>query len=128
MLRTTIITITILLATIPLARAEDADASLPNLALENRYLHRIDMNISPREYSEIYKQNQRFVMKNLKSYSVSALESLGMPHQDMGLMSAALGLVFNEARLNLNESKTLSLKIKDIRDSPTVYFGINLDW
>jgi hypothetical protein len=44
-------------------------------------------------------------------------------------MSTILGLVFDEARLNLNESKTLGLEIKDIRGSdPTVYFGVNLDW
>jgi hypothetical protein len=124
-----IITIAILLATIPLARAEGMDASLLNLAFEHRYLHSIDTNISPREYDEIYKKNQRVVMKSVRSYSESVLESLGMPRQGMGLMSTILGLVFDEARLNLNESKTLGLEIKDIRGSdPTVYFGVNLDW
>jgi hypothetical protein len=129
MLRTMIITITVLLATIPLARSEDADVSLPNLALENQSLHRIDTNTTPRKYDKICKENQRLVLKSLRSYSESALESLGMPQQGMGLVSATLGLVFNEARLNLNKSKTLSLEIKDVTDSnPTVYFGVNLDW
>jgi len=129
MTRTIIITISIFLATIPLARAEDADASLPNLVLEHQYLHRIDTHITPREYDQICKKNQRLVLKSLRSYSESALESLGMPHQGLGLMRAALGLVFNETRLNLNESKTLSLEIKNVTDSnPAVYFGVNLDW
>ena len=32
-------------------------------------------------------------------------------------------------KLNLNESKTLALELKDVNDSErTLYFGVTLDW
>ena len=129
LVRTLLITMIILLATIPMARAEDADAALPNLGAEHQSLHSIDTNISRQEYDKICKQNKRVVLKNLRSYSKSKLESLGISRQSAGVMSATLGVLANDARLDLNESKTLSLEVKDVSNSdPTVVFGFNVDW
>ena len=130
MIRTLTAVSAFLLATSSIAHAEDREASLPNLEVEQQYLHRTDMNMSPQEYDEIYNRNQRFILKNLMSYSENALELTGMPEQGINLMGAALGLVFNDgARLDLNKSKTLALEFKDVGNQErTLYFGVNLDW
>ena len=129
MIRTTTIVSAFLLTTSSITHAEDRESSLPNLGLEQQYLQGTYMNMSLQEYEGIYGHNQRFVLKNLRSYSENVLESDGIPEQGINLMGAALGLVFSDPRLNLNKSKTLSLEIKDVRDSDrSFYFGVNLDW
>jgi hypothetical protein len=129
MKRTIIIAQVLLLATTSIVHADNKDASLLNLGVEHRYLHRIDMNISSQEYDEIYENNQKFILNNLRTYSENALGMIGMPEQGANLMGFALGMVFNDSRLNLNKSETLILEIKDMRESDrTLYFGVNLDW
>ncbi|MEN8132858.1 MAG: hypothetical protein ABFS45_22300 [Pseudomonadota bacterium] len=129
MIRTITITSAFLLVTSSIVYAEDKQASLLNLEVEQQYWHRTDVNMSPQEYDEIYNHNKRFILKNLMSYSENALDLIGMPEQGINLMGAALGLVFNDSKLNLNKSKTLALVIKDVRDSDrTLHFGVNLDW
>ena len=87
------------------------------------------MSMSLREYDDISNRNLRFLRKNLRSYSENALAVIGMPEQGINLMGAALGLAFNDSRLNLNKSKTLALEIKDVSESDrTLYLGVNLDW
>ena len=77
----------------------------------------------------MYSRNQKVVLKNLRSYSENALESIGIPEQGINLMGVALGLAFSDPKLNLNKSKTLALEIKDARDSDrSFYLGVNLDW
>jgi hypothetical protein len=52
-----------------------------------------------------------------------------MPEQGIALVSNAVGLVTQGARLNLNESKSLALELRDVNDSErTLYFGVTLDW
>ena len=85
--------------------------------------------MSTREYEETYSRNRRFVGDPLGSYSKPTLGFIGTPRQSVNLMGAALGMVINGARLNLNKSKTLALELKDVSDSDrTLYFGVNLDW
>jgi hypothetical protein len=129
MKRTIIIAQILLLATTSIVHADNKDASLLNLGVEHRYSHRIDMNISSQEYDEIYENNQKVILNNLRTYSENALGMIGMPEQGANLMGFALGMVFNDSRLNLNKSETLILEIKDMRESDrTLYFGVNLDW
>ena len=129
MIRTITIVSAFLLMTGPITLAEDREYSLPNLGSEQQYLYGTDTNMSLQEYEGIYSRNQKFVLNNLMSYSENVLESVGVSEQGINLMGATLGLVFSDPKLNLNNSKTLSLEIKDAEDSDrTFYFGINLDW
>jgi hypothetical protein len=92
-------------------------------------MYGVDMNMSPREYEEIYSRNRRFARKALMSYSKDALESIGMPEQGVNLMGTALGLVINGPRLDLNKSKTLALEFRDAGDPErALYLGVDLDW
>jgi hypothetical protein len=113
-----------------IVHAEDRSDSLLNLGFNEPRFQMLDMNISPHEYEEIYSHNQKFVLKNLVSYSENALKLIGISEQNINLMGAALGFAFGDPRLNLNKSKTLTLELKDMTDSEraSLYFGVNLDW
>jgi hypothetical protein len=135
-IRTITIVSAFLLAASTIAHAEDRESSLLNLGFKpyqwefkQQHLRRIDIDITPQEYEWVYSGNRRFVRNNLKSYSRDALESIGIPEQGVNLMGAALGLVIQGARLDLNKSKTLALEFKDVSNQErTLYFGVNLDW
>jgi hypothetical protein len=129
-MRTTTIVSAFLLATSSLAHAEDRESALPDLGPKSHeYQHSVDMTMSLHEYEGMYSRNQRVVLKNLRSYSENALESIGIPERGIHLMGVALGLAFSDPKLSLNKSKTLTLKIKDAEDSNRrFYLGIDLDW
>lgn len=130
MIRIVTIASVFLLATSSVVRSGDRDASTLNLVLKQRNLHRIDMNLSPREYEEISDRNRRMVLKNLKSFSGSTLESIGIPKQGINIVGATLGAVYNNGtKLNLNKSKTLALEVKDMMGSDRALFlGVKLGW
>jgi hypothetical protein len=135
-IRTITVVSAFLLATSSIVHAEDRESSLVNLGLkpyqwgfERQQMYGVDMNMSPREYEEIYSRNRRFVRKALMSYSKDTLESIGMPEQGVNLMGTALGLVINGPRLDLNKSKTLALEFRDAGDPErALYLGVDLDW
>ena len=132
MIRTITVVSAFLLTTSSIAHAEDRESSLPNLGFkpyQYQHWHGVDMNISLQEYEEIYSHNRRFALKTLRSYTKASLESVGIPEQGYNLMGAAIGLVINGPRLDLNKSKTLALEFDDV-DKPerTLYFRVNLDW
>lgn len=137
MIRTMTIVSALLLTTISIAHAEDSEPSFLGLGIkpyelefQHQYFHGVDLNISPQEYEEIYNRNQRFVHKNLRSYSKNVLKMIGIPEQGGYLMGAALGLVINNgSELDLNKSKTLALEFKDV-DKPerTLFFRVKLNW
>ncbi len=136
MIRTIITVSACLLATSSIAHAEDREAALINLGhapyqwgVKHQYFHRVDMNMSLREYEETYRGNRRLVRNNLVSFSRDTLESIGIPKQGVNLMGAALGVVINGARLDLNKSKTLALEFKDVGNTErSLFFGFKLKW
>jgi UV DNA damage repair endonuclease len=130
MIRVIAIASAFLLATSSIVHAEDSEAPLLNLGLKQQHLHRVDMSMSPREYEELSSRNRRFAHNSLRSYSINALELLGISERGIHLTGAVVGLATRGARLNLNKSKTLTLEFKDVGDSERalMYFGVNLDW
>ena len=85
--------------------------------------------MSRQEYEEISRHNRRFVVNNLRSYAETRLEMAGMPESGINLLGATLGLALDGSRLNLYKSKTLALKLKDIKDSNrSLYLEVDLDW
>lgn len=129
MIRTMLVVSVFFLATGSIIHAEDRESLLLNQGYKHQHVQRPDMNISTREYEETYSRSRIFVSDTLSSYSKHVPGSTGIPEQSVNLMGAALGMVINGARLNLNKSKTLALELKDVSDSDrTLYFGVNLDW
>ncbi len=126
-----------LLTTISIARAEGGDSALLNLGIkadefgyQHQAFHRVDTNLSDREYEKIYSHNQVVVRNTLRSYSSNVLKMIGIPEEGGYLMGAALGLVVNDRLgLDLNKSKTLALELEDVDKSDrSLYFRIKLDW
>ena len=129
MIRTMTVVTVFLLATSLTVHAKDGESALLNWGYKQQHFQRADMNMSTREYEETYRRNRSFVGNTLGSYSKHTLGLIGIPKQGVNVMGAALGMVINGARLNLNKSKTLALELKDVSDSDrTLYFGVNLDW
>ena len=129
MIRAITVVSVILLATSSIVYAEDRESALLNWGYKQQHFQGADMNMSIGEYEETYRRNRSFVGNTLGSYSIHTLGLIGIPEQGVNVMGAALGMVINGARLNLNKSKTLALELKDVSDSDrTLYFGVNLDW
>ena len=89
----------------------------------------VDINAAPREYETLTKRNQNILTNTVRSYTNNTLKSIGMPEQGITLVGSAVGLLTQGVKLNLNESSTLALELKDVNDSErTLYFGVSLDW
>ncbi len=125
------------LTTGSIAHAEDSNFSLLNLGVksnESGYqqqgFHRVETNLTPQEYKEIYSHNQGVVRDTLRSYSTNVLKTIGIPEEGGFVMGAALGLVVNDRLgLDLNKSKTLALELEDVdKADRSLYFRIKLDW
>jgi hypothetical protein len=118
------------------AHAQDNSESLTGTGLEphrwvfkQQQLQDVDMNAAPHEYAALTRQNQKLLKNTLKSYTHNTLKSIGMPEQGISFVSGAVGLVTQGARLNLNQSRTLALELRDVNDSErTLYFGVTLGW
>ena len=109
--------------------AEDEQSTHLKLDFKQQTLSSIDDNSSPQDNEKIYRRNQRYLRDALQSYSKQSLRSIGLSDQTADLMGATVGFVFNGAKLNLNESKTLAIEFKDVvTHDPALYFGYNLDW
>jgi len=126
-----------LLTTGSIAYAEDSDSSFfdpgfnsNEFEFQQQTFHRVQTNVSPREYEEIYSHNQGVVRKTLRSYSSNVLKMIGIPEEGGYVMGAALGLVINDRLgLDLNKSKTLALEFEDVdKTDRSLYFRIKLDW
>lgn len=129
MIRTITIVSAFLLAISSTVYAEDRESYLLNLGFKHQQLRSVDTNVSTQEYQKLYTRNQRFVLKTLGSHSKGALKFIGIPERGINYMGAAVGVIMNGSRLNLNKSKTLALEVKNVGDSePTWYFGFSLDW
>jgi hypothetical protein len=135
MIRTIIITAAMLL-TPPAAHAQDNSGTIPGTGPEphqwgfrQQQLQGVDMNAALDEYETLTKRNQKSLKNTLRSYTNNTLKSIGMPEQGIALVGSAVGLLTQGVKLNLNESKTLALELKDVNDSErTLYFGVTLDW
>ena len=94
-----------------------------------RQLQGVDMNAATNEYEVLTRRNRKVLKNARKSYTRNTLESIGMPELGISIAGSAVGLVTQGARLNLNESTRLDLKLGRMNDSErTLYFGVTLDW
>jgi len=119
----------LLLATSSIANAEGQESSHLNLGYKYQQMQRVDINVSVQAYEKTYRRNRKFMSSTLEDYSKATLGLIGIPEQGINLLGTALGVAINGARLNLNESKTLGLELKDVGNSDrTLYFGVNLSW
>jgi hypothetical protein len=109
--------------------AADRGINFLDLMKEQDYFQDTGNSASMQEYEKISARNRKIVIGNLKSYSESALESIGIPEEGIDFMGMALGIAFTDSKIHLNKSKTFALEIKEATDAErTLHLGIDLDW
>jgi hypothetical protein len=94
--------------------------------------HTVTAQMSPEEYRSAYRHNQHRLRDEVKSYSMDALRSAGVPETGIRLMGVAAGLaVDGDAQLYLTRRKSKGpvLEFKDlVNGDPSVLLGIRLKW
>lgn len=111
-------------------QAADGSAFIPDLYRTDRLqLRTVDTEMSAQEYREAAHKNQRILRKALRSYVEGTIASLGVPKRGVEYAGAAVAFAVNGAKLNLNDSKTMSLELSDpIRDDRALLFKVHLNW
>lgn len=109
--------------------AEYPVASGADREFERRAWRTVDANMSPHEYRDTYRENQRLAQDTLMFYSTRTLRSIGVPEAGIEFMGAAAGLAMRDAKFHLNKSRTVALELKDVADNDrTVFLGIKMAW
>ncbi len=89
----------------------------------------IDSGMSAENYQSSNRQNLRLVRKSAKRFILQASSSAGIPEQGVALTGAALGLVLEGAKIDLNESKTMALELDDVTgEDRAISLRFKLDW
>ena len=118
------------------ARADDFSLPDDNLLLPDlnqlkstQWLH-MDSQNSYSKYQNSDSYNQQMLHGAVMDYLESKLSSLGVPHSAMTLTGAALIFAIGQdAKLNLNESKTMSLQFQDMKDADrAVLYRLKYSW
>jgi len=86
--------------------------------------------MSPADYRDAVRSNQKQVRRFVKTYSSDKLRTLGVPKAGVAVLGAAAGLaVDGDARLNLNKSKSLAFTFDDVvSDDRAVMFRFRKRW
>ena len=81
-------------------------------------------------YDRSDNYNSQMLRGAVMDYLESKLTSVGIPHSAMTLTGAALLFAIGQdAKLNLNESKTMSLQFQDIKDADrAILYRLKYSW
>ena len=109
----------------------DDDILLPDLNQMNSidWLH-MDSQKDNSGYETSDKYNSTLLRGAVMDYLESKLTSVGIPHSAMTLTGAALIFAIGQdAKLNLNESKTMSLQFQDVKDANrAILYRLKYSW
>ena len=109
----------------------DDDFLLPDLNQMKSvdWLH-MDSQKNNSGYENSDKYNSQLLRGAVMDYLESKLTSVGIPHSAMTLTGAALIFAIGQdARLNLNESKTMSLQFQDLKDADrAILYRLKYSW
>lgn len=122
--------IAVALCSSPTALAEQNEAPFGALfQTETRHWQNIDSGMSIDEYHDHSRQNLRVARKSAEKLMLQASSSLGIPEQGAALAGAALGLAVQGAKFNLNQSKTMALRLDEVAgDDRAISLRFRLDW
>lgn len=109
----------------------DNNLLLPDLTqLKSTEWLRLDSQNSYSKYENSDSYNQQMLHGVVMDYLESKLSSLGIPHSAMTLTGAALIFAIGQdAKLNLNESKTMSLQFQDMKNADRAFlYRLKYSW
>ena len=121
----------VLLLSGAVSHAENKQTGIPSLYNAGRLeWKQVDGHMSAREYRETLRHNQRNFREAAHKAFENTLTSYGIPRQGVEIAGAAVGLAVKKgAKLDLNDSKTLSLDVKDVvSEDRAISFKLKLDW
>ena len=107
------------------------DYVLPDLFQQQTYeWQHQDMSITDSGYEAPNQVSEHLLQGAVQNYLESRLSTLGIPRPAVTLTGAALIFaVGQDAMFNLNESKTMSLQFKDIRDNErAILYRLKYSW
>lgn len=89
-----------------------------------------DANMSPTEYKDAVRENQKLARRLVKTYSNETLAAVGVPRAGITALSVAAGLAIDgDARWHLNESKTMAFSLDDmVSDDRALMFTVKKRW
>ena len=119
--------------TVPIiaAAGQNTPVEIPGLYnTEKLDWRQVDSYMSAREYREASRHNRQLFRKAAHRAIEDTLMSYGIPRQGVALTGAAVGLAVKQgAKVNLNETKTLTMEVKDVVSGDrAVSFHLKLDW
>lgn len=125
-----IFTVAALLCSATAIVAEPGEPPLGGLfQTENKQWRDIDRGISAGEYRNYSRQNLRVARKSAQKLLLQAYSAIGIPKQGAALTGAALGLVIEGAKFNLNESKTMTLRLDEVSgEDRAIALRFRLEW
>ncbi|MEN8130118.1 MAG: hypothetical protein ABFS45_07955 [Pseudomonadota bacterium] len=98
--------------------AEDNGAELPSLGVfQTARWQDVNVQMAPRKYGKAVRHNQRIIQRAARNYVEGGLVSMGIPKQAVAITGATVGFLVKGGHLNLNESKTLALVVREVTDS-----------
>lgn len=101
--------------------AEEARYILPSLGdQETVRWQPVNYSMAQNEYGAAVRHNKRIIQKATTKYLEGELVSMGLSKQAVGITGATVGFLIDGGRLRLNDSKTLSLEVREVVDSDRV--------
>jgi hypothetical protein len=89
-----------------------------------------DAEMSPTEYRDAVRENQKLARRLVKSYSNETLTAVGVPDAGVTALGVAAGLAIDgDATWHLNESRTMAFSLDDVvSDDRALMFTIKKHW
>ena len=111
-------------------QAEILNLNVPQLYEVQRSQWRaVDSEMSRQEYKNAYRKNRRILVKTVSNYLEQQFTALGVPEMGVNLAAKTIGFAVSGAKINLNESKTMALEVRDVtQENRGIYFKVKLDW
>ena len=121
---------TLVLFSVTGAHAESPQIGIPGLYdAERLEWKHVDEYMSTRQYREASRHNRKLFREAARRALVNTLTSYGIPRQGVEITGAAVGLAVKGVKLNLNDSKTLTMEVKDVvNEGRGISLNLNLDW
>lgn len=127
---TTMILTTLLIASGTASADKNGTQTPEGASANHQQWQTFDASMSPADYRDAVRSNQKQVRRFVKTYSSDKLRTLGVPKAGVAVLGAAAGLaVDGDARLNLNKSKSLAFTFDDVvSDDRAVMFRFRKRW
>ena len=109
----------------------DNDYLLPDLFdMESFHWQHLDSQDSNRSFEKSANYNRHLIQGAVMNYLESKFTSLGIPRSAVTLTGAAVIFAAGQdAQLNLNKSKTMSLQFKDMREEDrAILYRLKYSW